>query len=469
MSLMGAVIAPHPPILIPQIGQGEEREAAKTLEGMERMVSFVAERKPDVLVIFSPHGTLFSDGFSIMDGTHAKGDFSDFGYRGYQLKKELHQNILQDLKNVLKGSGFPYIFLDEDQSARYGVLPKLDHGALVPLYFIEQQYQNYKLIHITPGGLDLEETFAFGRLLGEILRQRKERILILASADLSHCLKDSGPYRYAEEGPVFDQILVESIREKRYEDLLNMKPHLYEPAGQCGLRSIIMMLGCLDGMTTQPKVFSYEGPYGVGYMTGTIAVEEAPFPREEQNGTGNSKGDPYVFLARSSMEHWVKKGTMLQWDEFKKSLDSDWVAFIREAEENRAGAFVSLHKEGRLRGCIGTIEATRKNLALEVIHNAVEACSFDPRFPGVEPWELNALDVKVDVLEKPHLIEHRAQLDPKKFGVIVEKGPRRGLLLPDIDGVDTVDEQLDIAMQKAGILSLDRAKIYRFSVVRHED
>ena len=133
----------------------------------------------------------------------------------------------------------------------------------------------------------------------------------------------------------------------------------------------------------------------------------------------------------------------------------------------QAGAFVSLHKNGQLRGCIGTIAPTCDNLAWEIVQNAVSACSRDPRFSPVRPNELDELEYSVDVLGAPEPTDSPAALDPKTYGVIVSCGGRRGLLLPDLDGVDSVEAQLSIALQKGGIRENEPYKIERFMVVRH--
>jgi AmmeMemoRadiSam system protein A len=133
----------------------------------------------------------------------------------------------------------------------------------------------------------------------------------------------------------------------------------------------------------------------------------------------------------------------------------------------RAGVFVSLHRDGRLRGCIGTIQATRKNIAEEIVENAISAATRDPRFSPVGPEELETLEISVDVLGDAEKIRSKDELDVKRYGVIVTKGERRGLLLPDLEGVDTPARQVAIARQKAGIRPEERVSLQRFEVVRH--
>ena len=165
---------------------------------------------------------------------------------------------------------------------------------------------------------------------------------------------------------------------------------------------------------------------------------------------------PLVQLARKTIEEHVTKGIVVQPDE---PLPGEM--------EKRAGVFVSLHKQGKLRGCIGTIEPVRRNLAEEIIANAISAATRDPRFSPVRPEELPDLEISVDVLGEPERISGLSELDARVYGVIVESGRRRGLLLPDLEGVDTPEQQVDIALRKAWISSDEAYEMYRFRVVRY--
>ena len=170
--------------------------------------------------------------------------------------------------------------------------------------------------------------------------------------------------------------------------------------------------------------------------------------------------DPYVQLARNTIDFYIKK---------KQVYEPQPEELTEEMRSAQAGAFVSIHKDGDLRGCIGTIAPTRETLAEEIVSNAISASTRDPRFPAVRESELAYLEISVDVLGEPEPISSEAELDVKRYGVIVEKGYRRGLLLPDLEGVDTVAYQVYIAKMKAGIGADERGvKLYRFEVIRHE-
>ena len=166
---------------------------------------------------------------------------------------------------------------------------------------------------------------------------------------------------------------------------------------------------------------------------------------------------PVRKLAKASIESWVKQRKQIPIPE----------GLPEEMLTRRAGTFVSLHKGGHLRGCIGTIMATQDCIAEEIIQNAVSACSRDPRFDPVREDELRFLEISVDVLGDLEPIDSPDELDVKRYGVVVSNSYKRGLLLPNLDSVDTVEEQIRIAKQKAGMRAFEKCNLERFEVVRH--
>jgi AmmeMemoRadiSam system protein A len=249
-----------------------------------------------------------------------------------------------------------------------------------------------------------------------------KRVALIASGDLSHRLLPSAPAGYDPMGKVFDEKLVAALARLDAEEILKLDQELIERAGECGLRSIVILLGALDGLLVEAEVLSYEGPFGVGYLVASFSVGKG-------EGVGG-RGTPEM--------------------------------------KGKAGVFVSLKKHGELRGCIGTFEPTRPNIAEETITNAISSATLDPRFPPVTPQELGELEYSVDVLSPPEPVEGRDQLDPRRYGVIVERGWQRGLLLPDLEGVDSVEQQVEICRLKAGIAPDEAVKLYRFEVKRYK-
>ena len=168
------------------------------------------------------------------------------------------------------------------------------------------------------------------------------------------------------------------------------------------------------------------------------------------------KFHPVARLAKTAVETYVSQRKVVKPEELTAEM------------KERAGVFVCIKNHGQLRGCIGTFEPTRANVAEEVIHNAISSAMGDPRFAPVRASELSALDYSVDILTQPEPVSSKDQLDPEKYGVIVESGFKRGLLLPDLDGVDTVDEQISICRRKAGISEGEPINLYRFEVRRYK-
>lgn len=310
--------------------------------------------------------------------------------------------------------------------------------------------------------------YRLGQCIAEAVETLGRRAVFVASGDLSHKLKADGPYGFAPEGPKFDETVTRAMASGDFLQFLTMNPALCERAAECGLRSFQIMAGALDGLAVAPQLLSHEGTFGVGYavalfpVTGqdasrrfASACAQAQRDRLEKRRAGE---DAWVRLARLSLETYVRTGSRLE--HLPDGLPD-------ELTRRAAGAFVSLHIGGQLRGCIGTIEATQTNVAQEIVQNAVSAGTRDPRFPPVHPEELEELEYSVDVLGEPEPVESFEQLDPKRYGVIISCGTRRGLLLPDLDGVDTVAQQVDIARQKGGIRADEPYKMERFEVVRH--
>jgi len=466
---------PHPPVIIPEIGGGKETHARDTIKGMDQLGQLVSEIKPETIIFISPHGNSFNNGTCILNKETIRGDFSVYGYPDVEFEKKINQSLAMKISDSFDGQDFVSVLMDDELAEQYGVEVTLDNGVMVPMYFIDQYHANYDMVHITPGGTSLQENYCLGQRIQEVIKEQNKSVLLVCSGDLSHALKDEGPYDFHPSGAVFDQIVKDAITDKDPLSLLTLDDEFVKEAGQCGLRSFLIGFGFLDGMGYDANVLSYEGPFGVGYLTGYLTkneklIESSLLPKlvdltrtlyQEKISVEND----YIKLARLSIDTYVKTNRKLDFEKVKGEFSND---FIQEAQGQRAGIFVSIHSNGELRGCIGTISPTQENIIEEIIYNGISASSNDPRFNAVEQSELLELDIKVDVLMEPERILSKDELDVVQYGVIVEKGSKRGLLLPNLDGVDTVQDQIEIAMSKAGITDESEMEIYRFRVTRHE-
>ena len=290
----------------------------------------------------------------------------------------------------------------------------------------------------------------------------------MASGDLSHKLQDYGPYGFAEEGPQYDARIMDVCSRAAFGELFDFDETFCDRAAECGHRSFVIMAGAFDGLAVKATQLSHEDVTGVGYGICTFYPgekdESRHFLKQYLGGAAKrlaekrAKEDPYVQLARKSVEYYILHHRKMEMPE----------DLPEELLTKRAGAFVSIHEHGKLRGCIGTIAPVRDCVAREIIDNAVSASTRDPRFDPIRAHELKWLEISVDVLGEAEPIKSPAELDVKRYGVIVTKGMKRGLLLPDLDGVDTVEEQISIAKSKAGIADWDtNVELQRFEVVRH--
>lgn len=463
MTILAAVMVPHPPLIVPEVGKGEELKIKDTIAGFTEAMELVAGLKPETVVILSPHTTMYSDYFHISPGKSASGDLGNFGAKHVRFEVDYDSEFVSVLEKVAHRENLEAGTQGERDK-------KLDHATTVPLYFLRKAYGGEipcKIVRIGLSGLPLSEHYRFGTLIKKTAEELDRAVCIVASGDLSHVLKEDGPYGYKPEGPEYDRRIMDVMSRAAFGELLEFTDDFCNKAAECGHRSFTIMAGCFDGISVKPEMLSYEGTFGVGYGVCTF-LPGNPDPsrsflsahkigNEKKMGKLKNQESPYVSLARKTVEKYVSAGKRISVTE----------GLPEEALSKRAGTFVTLKKFGQLRGCIGTISPTAANIAEEIIQNAISAAVRDPRFPPVTASELKDLVYSVDVLGDTEDIGSPDQLDVKKYGVIVSSGHKRGLLLPNLDGIDTVEEQISIAMQKAGIRKGEKTSLQRFEVVRH--
>ena len=453
MAILAAYMVPHPPMIVPAVGKGSEKQIEATSEAYRQVAREIAALAPETIIISSPHAIMYRDYFHISPGKYAKGSFGSFRAPEVSFRETYDTELVQTIERMAEERDFP-------AGTRGQRDPALDHGTMVPLWFIRQLYGDFKLVRIGLSGLPLEDHYALGRIIQRAVDETGRRAVYIGSGDLSHKLQKYGPYGFAEEGPEYDRRIMDVCGRGAFGELFDFDEDFCEKAAECGHRSFVILAGALDGLEVEAARLSHEDITGVGYGICTFhpqgTSEERHFLELQDRGEELS-GDPWVQLARTSVEHYVTGRQIVDVPE----------GLPEELTGTRAGAFVSIHKHGQLRGCIGTIAPVRENLAREIIHNAVSAAVRDPRFRPIRPEELKDLEISVDVLTEPEDISSEAELDVKKYGVIVSNGMRRGLLLPDLEGVDTVGQQVAIARQKAGIRPGEPIKLQRFEVIRH--
>ncbi len=467
MPVLASFMVPHPPLIVPEVGRGGEKEVELTIRSYEKVADEIAKIRPETIVITSPHSILYGDYFHISPGKSAKGSFANFRAPSVKFFEEYDGDLVDKISEIAYHEDFPCGTLGEEDK-------DLDHGTMVPLWFIRNKYKEGKIVRIGLSGLPLTDHYKLGTIIARAVNALDRKVVFVASGDLSHKLQDYGPYGFAKEGPEYDERIMDVMGRAAFGELFDFDEAFCDKAAECGHRSFVIMAGAWDGKRVKATAYSHEDVTGVGYGICSFYPEDGDDEgknadrkflairlkeKEKEIEEQIASSDEYVRLARKTIETYIRTGEKIRPTEM--DLPS-------ELTERRAGAFVSIHKQGLLRGCIGTIGPTMKNLAQEIVTNAISASTRDPRFDPIRESELPWLEINVDVLGEAEDIDSIGQLDVKRYGVIVStRDGRRGLLLPDLDGVDTPEEQVSIAMRKGGIQKHEKYFLRRFEVVRH--
>jgi AmmeMemoRadiSam system protein B len=258
-----AAITPHPPILIPTIGRENTKRVQKTIEAMEELEKKLVEANPETIIVISPHGAILPDAFSINLNPKYASNLQEFGDFATKLEFKTDTALAFRIKELMEDKNIPLILTSEQF---------LDHGAVVPLYFLTKQLNSVPILPMGYSLLDLKTHFNLGDYLKEIILDEEKRIAIIASGDLSHRLTKDAPAGYSPRGKEFDEKLIELIANKNTAGLLNLDADLIEEAGECGLRSLVILLGLLERINYTPEILSYEGPFGVGYLVANFKL-----------------------------------------------------------------------------------------------------------------------------------------------------------------------------------------------------
>ena len=446
--------------MVPEVGRDAIAEVRGSIEAMREFTGRIIESGAETVVIVSPHAPLDMRAFVAYEDTQLYGDFANFRAPDTRVEAPLDEELLNAISRASSEQGYEVM----------GILGhNLDHGTAVPLYFLQRNGWHGRVVALGYSFLSNEDHLRFGSCIRRAADEVGRPTAFVASGDLSHRLKTEAPAGYNPQAYLFDQEVVEAIRDAAPERIVNIDPDLRKMAGECGYRSMLVAFGVAEKLPHACEVLNYEAPFGVGYLVAQIVREEIrdgdtassrSKSELEEQGTEQPGHKELTALARRAVETLVREGRIIE----KPSSENPML-------EQRAACFVSIKtNKGDLRGCIGTIEPTKETLAEELITNAVSSATRDPRFPPVAVAELSHLRYSVDVLSTPEPTKFE-ELDPKVYGVIVEdqNGVRRGLLLPDLQGVETARQQVDIAARKAGIMPDTPLRLFRFRVERYRE
>jgi AmmeMemoRadiSam system protein A len=428
----GALVA-HPPILLAEVGGAQSQRVRATADALRELDGILSSIEADLAVVISPHSPSSMTSLPVRRGANAGGNLARFRAPNVQVMAQVDVALATALIADGQRAGFSLTWAEETE---------LDHGVVVPLHSLPRTMTNKRCIFLGVSGWPLQRFIEFGVWLHGRLGDRYA--ILIASGDLSHRLTPDAPYGYRPEGPVFDRLVIDALRDREWKRIEGIDPDLIEEAGECGLRPLAIMLGAARAAGLDSQVLSYEGPFGVGYPV--VAFTATPIA-----AVAPKLGLDVQALGRQAIETYLRTRRLIE--------PPQPIPLELQAP---SAVFVTLHKDGELRGCVGSVHPTEATAAHELIRYAVASAVRDPRFDPVRLDEVGALTIKVQLLDPPEPIPDISGLNPRTYGIIVRRGDRQALLLPGIEGIDTPEQQLRAACEKAGINRNAPVELERF-------
>jgi AmmeMemoRadiSam system protein A len=415
----GALVA-HPPILLAEVGGVQSQRVRATADAMRELDGILSRVDAGLAVVISPHSPSSMTSLPVRRAAHVAGNLARFRAPHVQVEPQVDAALAAALVVDGQRAGFSLTWAEETD---------LDHGVVVPLHSLPRTMANKRCIFLGVSGWPLHRFVEFGTWLQGRLRDRFA--ILIASGDLSHRLTPDAPYGFRPEGPVFDRLVIDALRGWEWQRIEDLDPDLVEQAGECGLRPLAILLGAARAAGLHSHVLSYEGPFGVGYP---VVAFTAAAP------TATKIAFDVQTLGRLAIDTYLRTRRLI-----------DPPQPIPSELQAPSAVFVTLRKDGELRGCVGSVRPTEATAAHELIRYAVASAVRDPRFDPVRLDEVNALTIKVQLLDPAEPVAGISGLDPQTYGIIVRSGDRQALLLPGIEGIDTPEQQVLAACQKAGI------------------
>ena len=424
--IVAGALTAHPPVLLAQVGGDQSQRVQATAAAMRELDRILASAGAALAIIISPHSPSSMTSLPVRRAARVSGDLARFRAPQVRVEADVDLDLAASLVDDGRRAGFDLTWAEDSE---------LDHGVVVPLSLLPRTMSKKRCVFLGVSGWPLHRFIEFGAWLQQWLRDRAA--ILIASGDLSHRLTPGAPYGFRPEGPVFDRTVIDALRGHDWQQIEGLDPDLVEEAGECGLRPLGILVGAARAAGLTSEVLSYEGPFGVGYPV--VAFTAARVSLDIQD------------LGRRAIETYLRSRQLIDPPE---PIPLEWQA--------PSAAFVTLRKNGEMRGCVGSTRPTEATAAHELIRYAIASAVRDPRFDPVRLDEVPLLTLRVQLLDPAEPITDISRLDPRSYGIIVRSGDRQGLLLPGIEEIVTPEQQLKAACRKAGINPHAPLQLQRF-------
>ena len=447
-----AVLMPHAPVLVPAVGGKRGNRAAASVSAMTEAARRIVKAGPETVVLISPHSPRRRMAFAIRAGGRISGSLAQFGAPAAAVELPADEPLAATIAEEAGLRGLDVWWLCDTE---------LDHGAVVPLWHLADAGWRGPTVVIGlnyPGEPGLVE---LGGTIAGAARRMGRRVAVVASGDMSHRLQPGAPAGFHPRAKEFDGAFIECLRAGDYRKLPDFDPELQDLAAEDAVDSTLIAASAVNWNAAGHEVLSYEGPFGVGY--GVAILYQPPPADVHESGARESDvteaGKALLQIARRSIEAAFRSDTE------KPAIAAEGIL------GERHGVFVTIRgPRWKLRGCVGTLTPHFANTAEETWRVARDAAFRDGRFAPVGTHELKHLRFEVSVLFPLEEVSSPAELDPRRYGVVLAtKDNRRGVLLPDVKGIKTVEQQLTTARRKGGIEEFEPVRIQRFVVKKFRE
>lgn len=449
-----AGLMPHAPILVPGVGTEQHAEAVPTMDAMATVSIHAVANHPDTLVLISPHSPRQPGAFGIWRPTRLRGSLAKFGAPEAQVDVPIDQAFVERLEMEAAGCGIRTWRITDES---------LDHGATVPLFYLQSAGWKGPTVIVSLDHPGDGAPAKWGQAIAATAQRLSRRTAVIASGDMSHRLTRSAPCGYHPEAHRFDEAFISLLRNGAFHDVPAIDASLEELAAEDVAESTMVALAAADYRTEGHVVLSYQAPFGVGY--GVAILFE---PERTSQVTATPAEARHASVSRCSDLPAIARCAVVA--EATDGPSTPPFGGTGELAE-RHGVFVTVRTDkGELRGCRGTLQPMEKDLVQETWRSAVAAAFHDHRFPPSQAVELPHMRFSVTVLGKLEPVKSLQELNPEVFGVLVSAGDgRKGVLLPDIGGIDSVEQQIAVARRKAGIGPDEKISIHRFTAISYEE